>query len=196
LTWLRDEPGHTIICTHRAAHRCALIHQSIHTNVCADQRKAQLAAFFDAHILKGRDVHLSKVPGKPAPGSCSPRASEKSTQNQKGSPMKTSALVASLIVALSAGITHAETDKFDSVKFFERLQLEGASMPKGFDSKRFFEKLATEGASSSTPLSAEEFFEKLRAEGASVPVPFDGSKFMNTIRSEGLPQPDLIVPNK
>lgn len=77
-----------------------------------------------------------------------------------------------------------------------RLQLEGASIPKGFDSKRFFEKLATEGASSTKPLGADEFFEKLRAEGASVPVQFDGAKFVNTIRSEGLTQPDLVVPNK
>ena len=124
------------------------------------------------------------------------RASEEHAQTGKGTPMKSSALVASLIIALTAGIASAEAEKFDSRKFFERLQLEGASMPVAFDSKAFFEKLAAEGASNTKPLSAEEFFEKLRAEGASVPIQFDGRKFMNTIRSEGLAHPDLVVPNK
>ena len=116
--------------------------------------------------------------------------------NRKGLSMKMSALIAGAVIALSASIATAQTSNFDSRKFFERLQLEGASVPTSFDAKKFFEKLAAEGASSKAPLSAEEFFEKLRAEGASVPASLDGKTFINTIRSEGMTPPDLVVPNK
>jgi hypothetical protein len=90
--------------------------------------------------------------------------------------MKKSAILASVIIALTAGSAIAQSSNFDARKFFDRLQLEGASMPASFD--------------------AQKFFDKLRAEGASVPAQLDGKVFLNKIRSEGMPQPDMVVPVK
>ncbi len=108
--------------------------------------------------------------------------------------MKSPAIFASIILALSASTAGAQSGNFDARKFFERLQLEGASVPASFDGKAFFEKLQMEGASSSKPLSAEEFFAKLRAEGASVPTAFDGKSFMDKVRSEELLPPLVALP--
>lgn len=108
--------------------------------------------------------------------------------------MKSSAIIAGMILALSAGTAGAQSGNFDARKFFERLQLEGASIPASFDGRAFFDKLQLEGASSSKPLTAEEFFEKLRAEGASVPTAFDGKSFMSKVRSEEMLPPLVAIP--
>lgn len=110
--------------------------------------------------------------------------------------MKSSAIIASIVLALTAGTAVAQSGNFDARKFFDRLQLEGASVPASFDARAFFDKLQLEGASSSRPLTAEEFFEKLRAEGASVPTKFDSKAFMTKIWSEDMLPPVVAIPNR
>src|SRR5690606_15298598 len=109
--------------------------------------------------------------------------------------MKSSTVIAGVILALVSTTALAQSSNFDARKFFDRLQLEGASVPANFDARAFFDRLQMEGASSSKPLSAEEFFERLRAEGASVPTQLDRKEFMNKVRSEGMLPPDVAVPN-
>jgi hypothetical protein len=84
---------------------------------------------------------------------------------------------------LAFGAVSANAQQFDAAKFFEKLQAEGAAMPKGFDAKKFFDKLQAEG--SSNKLDAKAFFDKLQADGAAMPKDFDAKKFFDKLQAEG-----------
>ena len=149
----------------------------------------------DAHrcalaLMRHRDAVLHMSPNVHS----SDRVS--SALQGRDTPMKSSAIIASVIIALSTGAAVAQSGSFDARKFFERFEAEGASMPANFDARKFFDQLQLDGASSSKPLSAEEFFEKLRAEGASVPTQFDSKAFISKVRSEGMLPPVVAVPKQ
>jgi hypothetical protein len=57
--------------------------------------------------------------------------------------MKSTATLAGIALALSAGMSVAQQSSFDSKSFFDSLQARGVSMSSNFDSKTFFDDLAT-----------------------------------------------------
>jgi len=121
--------------------------------------------------------------------------SEVTTLNGIGNPtMKSTVVLASITLALSAGIGAAQQSSFDSKTFFDELQTRGVSVSANFDSKTFFDDLSTKGVSASKPLDAKEFFDELSARGVSVPGNFDRQKFFSELQAKGVAAPPMVAP--
>src|SRR5688572_19660802 len=119
----------------------------------------------------------------------------KDSEKREGkTTMKSMAILAGMVLALSAGTGAAQQAGFDSKAFFDELQTRGVSVSSNFDSKAFFDQLSARGVSDAKSLDAKAFFDELSARGVSVPSDFDSKKFFGEIQAKGVAAPSMVVP--